>query len=136
MHKGDKDLQKQNFREPLPSEGSNLVEMMLYKLKGVLQQNDGEQYYDNHDRDDIPGEPQPVNIMEFHNDELAVQQSSKYAEMYDNQVIYIESYRRRGRWLDASYKSGSAYFSQVPEENVVDKLGVKWRVKNVGGGDV
>ena len=62
--------------------------------------------------------------------------SSYYAQKYDEQVIYIESYHRRGRWLDAAYDKGSAYFSAIPEEDTIDKLGVKWLVKDVGGGDV
>ena len=63
-------------------------------------------------------------------------QSANYAEKYDGQVIYIESYRWRGRWLDASKSKGWAYFKSVPEEDVVDHLGLKWLVKNVGGGKV
>ena len=63
-------------------------------------------------------------------------QSANYAEKYDKQVIYIESYRWRGRWLDASKSKGWAYFESIPEEDVVDHLGVKWLVKNVGGGKV
>ena len=63
-------------------------------------------------------------------------QSSYYAQKYDGQVIYIESYRWRRRWLDASKRKGSAYFKSIHQDDVVDHLGVKWLVKDVGKGNV
>ena len=117
-------------------------------MRGFLKQAEGEQYDDNDDdeienkeEDDDSSElqlaPTHVKLLDDNDSEKAMMQSSYYAQKYDKQVIYIESYRRRGRWLDVPYGKGStAYFSSVPEENTVDKLGVKWRVKNVGGGNV
>ena len=138
--------QMQHFGEPLPNDGndgSNTAELMN-KLKAILNQEEGEQDEDEDDEDDDDEEEsnefQPAKFNEKLLDddkEEAVEQSSYYyAKKYHGQVIYIESYRRRGRWLDSSRRRGSAYFSAVPEESTVDKLGVKWRVKNVGRGAV
>jgi hypothetical protein len=136
-------LQRNDFGQPLLKEiDDNKIAEMMYKLKGFLKQAEGEQYDDGDDgdeneEDDESSELQPTNVKLLDDNlEEAMAQSSYYAQKYDKKVIYIESYRRRGRWLDASYHKGWAYFSSIPEENIVDKLGVKWLVKNVGGGDV
>ena len=141
-------MQRQDLpEEPFPNgpgiDGSKFAEMMS-ELKVFINQAKGEKYDDEEEdydesRQSELQQPAKFNV-EFldDNSEEAVEQysSSDYARKYDKQVIYIESYRRRGRWLDAAYDKGSGYFSQVPEENTVDTLGVKWRVKNVGGGAV
>ena len=120
-------------------DGNKIAELM-YKLKGFLRQSEGEQYDDNKNEDDDSSElqlvPTHVKLLDDNSEKAIAQSSYYYAEKYDNQVIYIESYRRRGRWLDAAYHKGFAYFSAIPEEDTIDKLGVKWRVKDVGGGDV
>jgi alkylated DNA repair dioxygenase AlkB len=123
-------LQRPDFGEPLLKDvdGSKLAEMM-YKLKGFLKQAEEEQYtvmMMRMEEDDESSELQPTNvIMTIIQKMLWRMQSSYYAQKYDKQVIYIKSYRRRERWLDAAYCKGSAYFSAIPEENIVDKLGVK-----------
>ena len=128
--------------EPLLKEidGSKIAELM----RGFIKQAEGEQYDDDDDdeneEDDESSElqlaPTHVKLLDDNDSEKAMTQSSYYAQKYDKQVIYIESYRRRGRWLDAAYDKGWAYFSAIPEEDTIDKLGVKWRVKNIGGGNV
>lgn len=128
--------------EPLLKEidDSKIAELM-YKF---LRQPEGGQYYyddnkneENDDSSELQLAPAHAKLLDDNSENAIVQStSSYYAEKYDEQVIYIESYHRRGRWLDAAYHEGYAYFSAIPEEDTVDKLGVKWLVKNVGGGDV
>lgn len=99
--------------------------------EGRFQGNENPWDDEGDDDDDM------VLDMELENDDSAAEQSSyTYAARYNNRVIYIESIRRRGRWLDASYRKSWAYFRQVHQDDVVDKLGVKWLVTNVGGGAV
>ena len=45
-----------------------------------------------------------------------------------NQVIYVETYRYRGRWLDA-HRSKSARFTYCPESEVVHNTWTKWIVR-------
>ena len=148
VDKGDENdidpLQDRDFMEPLHNaeekdgyDDIDLVEMELYN-EAFHNQNDGEEHDESNNNDD-ESEPLLVNIKQ-HDEEFeeAKEQLSPnhYAQKYDRQVIYIESYCRRGRWLDASHSFGWAYSLDIPEENVVDKLGVKWCVRNVGGGEV
>ena len=102
------------------------------EIKGTIQRQGDGNPWDDRGNDD--GEHMDTELDDH---ETAAEQSSyTYARMYDNKVIYIESYRRRGRWLDASYRKPWAYFQQVHQDDVVDKRGVKWLVKDVGGGAV
>lgn len=59
-----------------------------------------------------------------------------YAKKFIGQVIYIESYRWRGHWMDASRNKHHPYFSSVPQEDLVEKAGVKWLVRDVGSGNI
>ena len=45
-----------------------------------------------------------------------------------NQVIYVETYRYRGRWLDAHHTK-AARFGRCPESEVVDHRWTKWIVR-------
>ena len=51
---------------------------------------------------------------------------------YYNQVVYIESMRYRAHWLDAHH-SGNAYFTESPQQDVIDKVWAKWTVKKGPG---
>ena len=102
----------------------------------IQMQNYGDTGVDKNDDDVLLREEElPQN---FDTNQIATDQQSftYYAAMYDGKIVYIETYRWRGRWLDTSYSSGWAYFKSVPEEDVVDHLGVKWKVKNIGGGEI
>ena len=52
---------------------------------------------------------------------------------YVNQVIYVESYRYRGRWLDAHH-SFSARFTESPQSDVIYYTWTKWIVRQGPGG--
>ena len=51
---------------------------------------------------------------------------------YVNQVIYVESYRYRGHWLDAHH-SFSARFTESPQSDVIDHVWTKWIVRQGPG---
>ena len=70
--------------------------------------------------------------------------SSTSVSDYVNQVIYVESYRYRGRWLDAFYDPSSLFryafpnirfarFTDSPESSVVYKTWSKWIVRQGPG---
>ena len=58
--------------------------------------------------------------------------ASKSVSDFVNQVIYVETYRYRGRWLDAHH-SFSARFTQAPQSKVVDYTWTKWIVRRGPG---
>ena len=99
---------------------------------GTTQMQGDGNPWDDHDNDD--GERMDT---ESDDHETAAEQSSyTYARLYNNKVIYIENYGKRGRWLAASHRRPWAYFPQINQKDVVDKLMAKWLVKDVGGGAV
>ena len=61
--------------------------------------------------------------------------SSQSASDYFNQVIYVETYRYRGRWLDAHH-SFSARFTGSPQSKVVDYTWTKWIVRQGPGNTI
>ena len=58
--------------------------------------------------------------------------TSQSVSDYVNQVIYVETYRYRGRWLDAHH-SFSARFTQCPQSEVIDHTWTKWIVREGPG---
>ena len=60
------------------------------------------------------------------------------ASKFIGRVVYIESYRYRGYWLGVAKYGRSLYgkFLDVAEKDVVNDLRVKWRVVDVGGGNI
>ena len=58
--------------------------------------------------------------------------SSKSVSDYVNQVIYVESYRYRGYWLDSD-DSFFAAFSEASQSSVVDLIWTKWIVRQGPG---
>lgn len=68
----------------------------------------------------------------------AVEQASAmyYASHFNGQIIYIETYENRGHWMGAPGSNSDVYFYPVHEEAVVEKLELKWRVKDLGQGEV
>ena len=103
------ELKNQNDNTKLASnDDSDLVEMDLYN-EAFHNQNDGEEDDESYNNDHDESELLLVNVKQ-HNEECeeAKKQlsSNHYAQKYDRQVIYIESYRRRGQWLDASHRFG------------------------------
>ena len=54
--------------------------------------------------------------------------SSTSVSDYVNQVIYVETYRYRGHWLDAHH-TGSARFSESPQSDIVHHNWPKWVVR-------
>ena len=106
------------------------------EIMDTIQSEEEGNPWDPDDRDNDGSQSKLDTELPMDDHETATEQSYFYANLYNNKVIYIESYRRRGRWLDASYRRPWAYFQQVHREDIVDKLGVKWLVRNVGGGAV
>ena len=70
--------------------------------------------------------------------------SSNLVSDYVNQVIYVESYRYRGHWLDATYATSLflsyafpnqrlALFTDSPESSVIHNIWSKWIVRQGPG---
>ena len=68
----------------------------------------------------------------------AVEQASArdYARQFDGQVIYIETYEYRGHWMGAPGSNRDVYFYPVHERAVAENLALKWRVQDLGQGEV
>ena len=64
--------------------------------------------------------------------QLADVAESGDADKFVNQVIYIESMRYRGKWLD-SHHSGWLYFTDSPQREVIKHIWTKWIVRKGPG---
>ena len=67
--------------------------------------------------------------------QLAEFAESNEASRYYNQVIYIETLRYRGHWLDAHH-SRQARFTPAPERDLIGKIWAKWIVRRGPGGAI